>query len=356
MAVKINKTLLKRWLFTSKKRKKAGFTLLELLISMLIAGVIISVLLSFVIDLVDTDRRENARAETQREMQMALDFIAADLREAVYVYDRIDQPRGSRQALTNYLPDFSGVSQRARPILAFWKAERVPYDNPSPTATIRCDNNSNPECEPLKIRRRAYSLVVYLQAENRQDDPKWKGNSRILRYVLRKFTDRDGDLDSLTQVTGYVDPSSEQTSFESWPLDGRGSSLQTGRPSLADSRPAVLVDYVDKPDNTNANFSITSGRNDDYRCTSTNQNSPFYVANSDTPPYRRVPPVSNGAEQNSNSFFVCVKTLATGDANNQDVFIYLRGNPGERIGRGRTQPLETMRTQAIARGVIDKER
>ena len=356
MAVKSINTLLKRWLGASKKRKKAGFTLLELLISMLIAGVIISVLLSFVVDLVDTDRRENARAETQREMQLALDFMAADLREAVYVYDRVDQARGTNMPpLTTFLPDFNGISGavRVRPILAFWKAERLPYNNPT-NGSISCSPSGNTECEQVRIRRRAYSLVVYLQAENPPNNVRWKGDSRIMRYVLRKYTDTDNNLDSLTQVPGYVDPSSEQTSFQNWPLDGNRNSLQSGRPSLQNNPPVVLVDYVDNP--SNPDFNIANNANPDYRCTSTNANSPFFGTDPDNPPYRRVPPVNNGANLNSNSFFVCVKTLATSDANNQDVFIYLRGNPADRLARNNKQPVETLRTQAIARGVIDKER
>ncbi|HAX77160.1 MAG TPA: hypothetical protein DCY88_15325 [Cyanobacteria bacterium UBA11372] len=341
MKAKFLQSLLKRFHSRKKKRSKAGFTLIELLISIMIAAVIISVLLSFVVDLLDTERREYASSETQREMQLALDFIANDLREAVYVYDSIDTSRGSVPALRNFVPVPDGFV----PILAFWKSERVPYDNPD--GPINC-NPSEAACEAIQIRRRAYSLVVYLQKRNQGNDlQKWKGNSRIVRYVLRKHTDPNNPQQ---WNAGYVDPveknppSNNKSSFPLWPHGGSpAGSLQSGVPALPLGGAPVLVDFVDNPTRSITNLPGCIN--------TTDTNSPVYSPDPSAPQYRRVP--SDPAI--STSFYACVKTPPSGAATaaNQDVIIYLRGNPEGKIAA--KEPLVTIQTQAVARGVINKD-
>ena len=355
MAAKLFQRLLKRSLAGSKRRKKAGFTLLEILISLLIAGVIISVLLSFVVDLVDTDRREFARSETQREMQTALDLMVADLREAVYIYDRVEVTRGGGVGpLATFIPTFDNLGPSVRPILAFWKVERIP--DADLTALGSCDRfgarEPNPsrqrrECDQLQIRRRTYTLVVYYQVRNRNNDPRWKGASRIIRYALPKYT----NIANLTQSQGYVDPIEgrsdidAKTSRENWPLDNSNNNIQIGgRPT--GPAPQVLVDFVDNPENREIDAATLPG------CSNPEPNHPLYNPNPTNPTYRRVPEDS----QVSKSFFVCVKTLnaATSTAvSNQDVVIYLRGNAQERTRR--KERLEIISTQAVARGIIDKK-
>ncbi|NJO66710.1 MAG: type II secretion system protein, partial [Leptolyngbyaceae cyanobacterium RM1_405_57] len=99
-------------LFQSRqKRKSSGFTLIELLVVIVIAGGIISGLMYLVVELLGVDQRESSRTETQREMQLAMDYIASELREAVYVYDgrcfagiSTANPPTNCPALINYLP------------------------------------------------------------------------------------------------------------------------------------------------------------------------------------------------------------------------------------------------------------
>lgn len=64
-----------------------GFTLIELLVSMLIASAIIVAMLTFLGSVLDTDRKEQAKAESQEEIQSALNYIADDVQEALYIYD-----------------------------------------------------------------------------------------------------------------------------------------------------------------------------------------------------------------------------------------------------------------------------
>lgn len=336
MAIKVWQNLIKILPFSGKRRKKGGFTLIELLVTILISGVIITALLSFVVDLLQTDRREYARSETQREMETALNFIVDDLREAVYIYERIEQPRANSQPLKNFLPNIAN----ATPVLAFWKAQRL-NDNELPDPNS-C--GSNAECKQVVIRRRAYSLVAYYVAKNPTNDPKWRGKARVIRYVFNKYP----NLPSLGKTSGYRDPA-EESSFENWPYVN--GSPAGGATTGDGSMQAVLVDFVDDPNSQG----ITSEQVE--TCQSTDPNSTFYNADPSNPTYRRIP--SNISD--SNSFYVCVKTLGTvagtnqQEKLNQDVIIFLRGNPIGRVNARDQQPLLTVRAGAIARGVIDKK-
>lgn len=338
MVIKFVQKLFKILPFSRKGNKKNGFTLMELLVTILISGTIITALLAFVVDLLQTDRREYARAETQREMETALNFIVDDLREAVFIYDRIDEQRPNNVLpLKNFIPATFADANNVVPVLAFWKAQRL-NDDELPTG---CAPN-NAECNQIVIRRRAYSLVVYYVAKNPPNNPKWRGEARIIRYVFNKYTDPR----SLAKTSGYRDPS-EESSFENWPYINNAPAGQAN--TTAGSMNAVLVDFVDNP----RNISVPA----DERCQSTNPNSPFYTADPSNPTYRRIPQQI----QDSNSFYVCVKTLGTvagtnqQEKLNQDVIIFLRGNPIGRVNARDQQPLLTVRAGAIARGVIDKK-
>ena len=338
MALKLFKILLQRFHTPSRKQKMAGFTVLELLMATLIATFVLIVLMEFIIDLLQTDRREYARNETQREMQMALDYIVNDLREAAYVYD---QP--GVEAIKTYLPSNFAV-KKFEPILAFWKPETIPD---SDLSSLNCNGFVQPQqsqCNLLKIKRRAYSLVVYLLVRNDENNtvtngvPKWKGMSRILRYQLNKYQ----NIANLQQSVGYVDPSENTVSFQTWPLNSNGISLQTSLPS--DQNRPVLVDFVDFPYTPRP----------DGLADPDNTNCP------DTTNYSRIPPENH--RFNNPSFMVCVSkstvNLGTGtgtntSSTNQDVLIFLRGNPTGKAGV-KVAPLLAVKTQAVARGVIDK--
>lgn len=353
MSAKVIQALLRRIATFSAKRKTTGFTLIELIVTIIIAGFVITALLSFLVEMVQSDRREYARSETQREMQMALDYMVADLREAAYVYDDNElmgtkENRGPNKDVPP-IKDFLTIPNGYVPILAFWKPETVPYQDSKDTLPS-CDGMSEdkkPECELLTVKRRAYTLVVYFQAENKGDDKKkWKGQSRILRYQLRKY--RTGRLNNLEKFTGYVEPAQPGINFEIWPYRDKGggtiSSDQTSKPQLSEASPQVLVDFVDDPKRTEFNGKALNIPG----CPPWPKPDPT----PSNPNYRRTP---SQADKNT-SFYVCVKshdaTVGASGAN-QDVFIFIRGNPTGKAGI-KAAPLLTVRTQAVARGVIDK--
>lgn len=173
-----------------------GFTLLELLVASIIAGIMLSGLLAFVVNILQTDRREQAKLQTQEEIQATLDFIADDLKQAVYIYDADGVERTSRDnppGIRDQLPRID----KAQPVLVFWK--RHFYDREFVTRIPNrgsCDNPSNTSntCRPIKALPRGdengdsvfvYALVAYYLRSNRDSDVRQSNSMQILRVELR---------------------------------------------------------------------------------------------------------------------------------------------------------------------------
>ncbi len=361
MATKLFLNLFKRKRVGSRKRKTGGFTIIELLISMLIGSLLIVILLNLVIDLLQTDRREYARTETQREMQMAMDFIVNDIRESVYVYgSRLNNasPDGA-PPLRQFIPQVGGYE----PILAFWKPEpiaaaKLPDNCPDPVPNPEPTDEAWVKCRNLRVKRRTLNLVVYYYAENtQQDQNRWKGISRIIRYELPQYdTNRPGRINVNNEKSGYLEPlTSDGVEPSIWPYARRGSGglvdARTNGAPNANEGFAVLVDFLDYPrENRPDNFQP--------RPTDPRLQCPTNYAQS--------PPQSNGS-LNRPSFAVCVSEPnptgttgasgasvgATDNTSNQEVIVFLRGNPTGKAGV-KIAPLLAIKTNAVARGVVDK--
>ncbi len=109
-----------RLLSALKKCEEKGFTLLELLIAMIISGMVVSGLLYLVVELLRIDNRETALEEVQRDTRRAMNYIADDLREAVYVYSTpATVTASSTTGVQSALPSGS------IPVLAFWRIQRL---------------------------------------------------------------------------------------------------------------------------------------------------------------------------------------------------------------------------------------
>jgi len=313
-----------------------GFTLLELMIVMAIAGVVMSGLLSLIYQLLNIDQQENARNELQRELQLALNYITADLREAVFVYDGSPNQLGNRTSPA-FREGFSTQffvlgGQPATPVLAFWKSDGLDL-----SSINRCTSAipAPVECQNVLIQRRSYSLVVYLQVINPPNDRIWKGRSRIVRYRLSKYstTRLRGNPPNFLWNPGFVDPvlSYSQPIFSSWPyrpgtnggvncqltgdpcglkiddLSRTVSGFQGGLPSDFSSNAPVLVDFIDLP---------------------TRQPVEALKLPPCLTPFSRVPQ----GESAANSFFSCVSNSTDITQSQQDVLVYLRGNGFGRPG------------------------
>jgi prepilin-type N-terminal cleavage/methylation domain-containing protein len=152
------KNLLSR-LFVIGDRMAAGvkgFTLIELLVSILISTIIISTLLAFTVNIMETDRREQAKVETQGDVQSALNFIADDLQEAVYIYnaDSLNYNSGAASpgpGIKNQLPDTTVdavfASTKSTPVLVFWKRK---YFAPDADVTVNGSECRRGAAAPLQ--------------------------------------------------------------------------------------------------------------------------------------------------------------------------------------------------------------
>ena len=368
-----------------------GFTLTELLVVVIIASVIVSSLMTLVVQLMSTEQRESSRTETEREMQLAINYIAADLRQAIYVYDGTQHPHpnsNSEPSYLEYLPaTFSDAANNYRPVLAFWKTKPIPNIetsglpafNANSTGGGGCEdlvtgpaNNPNllrfNECNNLWLTRQNYTLVAYLQIPNYTDDKlnnaaprnadeRWKGKSRIVRYELDKYS----DLANLTRNPGYVDPAelSNSEGFVAWPFESSAANAENCQDTgcgivgtvtqLPNGQPATLVDFVDFP-----NAASPRGDEPD-NCDDLNTTGGTYFMS----------PREDAVNSPKPAFFVCIRDTRATDANGipigdarvgeiQDIVVFLRGNAQ---GRGSTSAdsfLPTLQTRITMRGVIDR--
>ncbi|MFM7888506.1 MAG: hormogonium polysaccharide secretion pseudopilin HpsC, partial [Pseudanabaena sp.] len=171
-----------------------GFTLIELLMSMLIASVIISTLLAFTVNIMETDRKEQAKVESQSDVQVALNYIADDMQETVYIYNADSLNANSPNGIQDQLPVFAS----SRPILVFWKRK---YYAPTDIVNVGGGNTkaagcleygtttTNGTCDPLApigSGKYVYSLVAYyLIYDNAAGaNATWSNAARLGRWEL----------------------------------------------------------------------------------------------------------------------------------------------------------------------------
>jgi prepilin-type N-terminal cleavage/methylation domain-containing protein len=371
--------LKRRWL-TSRRSQKSGFTLLELLVSMIIGSFLVALLLSFVVNLTQINSQDAGRTQVQQDMQAAMDYMAQDLREAVFVYNG-DCLRGlNGQAvtdptqLTNACPGLRGYVPDSlfnyTPVLAFWRTERLPQAIQTLCATNAAnlgdtDPNTGRPTNALVVAGvpclsgTSYSLVVYA-LDTSTPSGTWRGQARIRRYKLSQFT--DGATSQTDQNVGYVNPlSGTNSTFQQWPYGSRRSdnsfanlqltdAVNPGKPTNSSEIP-VLVDFVDNNQATvdpNACAEFAASTN------------PPDIANALSPMAN--PPNPNNMAANP-AFFACVRNgghgIATGLGQNQDVLLTLVGNVtgtsgGSYESYASANRLAPLQTRVMVRGVVNK--
>jgi prepilin-type N-terminal cleavage/methylation domain-containing protein len=369
-----------------KKGDRRGFTLIELLVAMLISGLLVSGLLYLVVEVLGINQKDSSRNDTQRDMQMAMDYITRDLREAFYVYGASEEPidptdpasatqmvpclsssplgqtpdtRGASNLCTGllkYLPAHlvknidTGVDANI-PVLAFWKPEPLPE-----VVTTYCRTNAtsigltvvnNPVDRIPCVAQRMYTLVVYsLSTENTGGI--WKGRARIKRYALPHFPE---SATTGVKNKGWVAPvASDDKRPLSWPYgkaDGGIVDLQqfpasatipkAESPENRSTDNVVLTDFVDFNRNTPAPISLTS---------TPAKNSGYCPHNFEVANFGKFRP----------EFYACVRRASTNE--NPEVRVVIKGNAA---GRGGI-PLITgevpfqMESHVIGRGAYGKQR
>ena len=343
-------TFLYRWLFVDKSHQHSrGFTLLELLISLVVASIVVSTLLYMVVELAKIDKREATLDQIQRDMKRAMEYITDDLQEAVYVY-----PNPERIATElDSDPSFPGRSGEV-PILAFWRIDPIEDGFPS-----SCSGIPNPtterqgQCNALKIRQASYTLVVYSQKVNNANR-NWPGQSRIIRYELSQYK----DVSTLESRRGYRDPTNStdlDAPFERWRANTTGGVIPEGFS-------AVLVDYVQTPNSpiafSRAPLSDADGAGVSAPC--------FRYGTGGVParPLYTVLP-STATTTKDNSFFACVRNPDpdndpnTTTRTNQDIYVFLRGSVQGTSGGvnffSQASSLPILETRVLVKGVINKD-
>ncbi|MEO1387331.1 MAG: type II secretion system protein [Cyanobacteria bacterium J06634_6] len=371
-------SLFYRWLCTKHKNQCAkGFTLLELLISLVIAGMVTSGLLYTVVELTKIDKREASIDQVQRDMQRAMDYIVDDLQEAVYVYT--DPNIIADQLAAD--DDFPKVADGAVPVLAFWRVDPI-EGREIERLKDDCDDYETDAkdriCDVLKIRQASYTLVVYSQQINDPTDNKWLGQSRIIRYQLSRYT--AAGLETLTERDGYRDPTKQNdpdARFEDWKVDNIVTPATATEPAVigATEEPkgdaAVLVDFIQTPNlppSSALNRPPLSHKDSDGNDVPCYEYGVIHVDDDDDPttatvdePLYKVTP-STARTTLNNTFFACVRdpdpANNTAANSNQDVYLFLRGST-QGISGGvnsfsEESSLPILETQVLVRGVIDK--
>ncbi|AFY80526.1 prepilin-type N-terminal cleavage/methylation domain-containing protein [Oscillatoria acuminata] len=308
MAKKIFQFLLNRRRVSHPKHFQEGFTLLELLASMMIVSVIITTILALVVDLLGTNQKETAQTETQQEMQRAIDYISSELREAIYIYDnRCFQGNASNpecRGIFNYLT----IPANTVPVLAFWKLEPLPENCQLPSA------DPDDPCKDLRIGGRTYSLVVYYLSTHNPNNT-WTGKARIARYQLDKF---QSNTVAPELVAGYIDPKPEK--FIDWPY-------QTGSHAVTHANLDILVDFVD-----------VNNEDTDAECPASYELTPSQ------------PFAQSKLGQSNLGFYSCIRQPE--DKKAQDALIFIRGNANGKPGVTSDAYLPVLQTQVMRRSVF----
>lgn len=287
-------------------RTNGGFTLIELLVAMVLAALVITPLMGFMINIMDTDRKEQAKATSDQELQVSLDYIAQDLQQAVYIYDG-----EGVAAIQEQLPHYNDATKV--PVLVFWKRQvikdAIRYDGQS------CSNDdvTAADCDDSFV----YSLVAYyLIKDNKNNDATWSGAAQIGRFQIK-----DGVQDPNYPIDKYGNPQyikdhQPDQGFKLFNLDAQANTLKgkmnQWQKEQADYQEStkVLVDFIDQS---------TSNVPSAVDCSSV-----LGLDSSVNDDTLRVPPSSIDT-LNTNSFYACVdssRTLAQ---------VYIRGNAFARI-------------------------
>lgn len=357
-------------LFNPKdKANFRGFTLAELLVVVVMSSVVLIALMGFIVEMVQTDERESATTETQREMQMAMNYIIQDVSEAVYIYDGRCNPNDATScpSYRNFISN-AGILGNASSldVLAFWKARPLNQTqenvidqialaaNPCQGANTNITDITGPTaCRNVLRARQQFSLVVYLQVPNTVNNPNglWEGESRVVRYELPAYQTAGftaGPPANIAFTPGYVNPyRGGDRLLRNWPFDENGTNRQNAQwPGLAavEGTANVLVDFVDSGATTAAEFD----------CPANYAKMPRDATTDTT-----LTPVSSTISQ---GFYTCIRDVATFDGGTaidrpgqvQDVIISLRGNPDGRTGAPITGRLPALEGRVTMRGIIDR--
>lgn len=295
-------------------QKKGGFTLIELLVGLILAFLVITPLLGFMINVMTSDRQEQAKSSSEQEIQTALDYISRDLSQAIFIYDGL-----GLKTVSSQLPS-ANTGTEAVPVLVFWKREFV-SKNQLPSGT--------------KDDVYVVSLVAYyLMKDTSGTSSNWSNTTRIGRVELKDAvkdpaSTTDKPLPDIRSASpGFVSPFIVVPGAPAKTFEQKLNAWTSGA-DKDNNTIDTLIDYVDQSPLTTAGLNPTpcsteargSGRPD-------LPTTPTPTSAQLAAPYlgRQVPPPTGDgaapASLQTGSFYACVnseqeKTLAQ---------VFIRGN------------------------------
>ena len=233
-----------------------GMTLIELLIGTVMAFLIITPMLAFVVDMLNTDRREQVKANTEQDIQAAVDFIAQDLSQAIHIYD--NNPTTGIPELINR--GFIPTGADRTPILVFWKRQIIrsalPADN-TVTQPVNCPSDPQPGQPRVCDDTYVLSLVAYYQIKDNLSI--WCQPSgtpcptRIARYQIQDGLENKKNLTTGQLYTQFRAGQTRHRAYNAGNPINIPPAFDITRPEQNvtrgganfDEPPQVLVNYID---------------------------------------------------------------------------------------------------------------
>ncbi|MBD2453362.1 prepilin-type N-terminal cleavage/methylation domain-containing protein [Nostoc sp. FACHB-87] len=228
--------LKKQFNYFYKQSTNDGFTLIELLVAMLLAVLVITPLMGVMISMLETDRREQAKANSEQEIQAATDYIARDLQQAIYIYDAtgVDAIKSQLPTVTNGIP-----------VLVFWKREI------SKDAVV------------TKLKDKTFyddafvnSLVAYYLIQDKAKP--WSKAARIARFQIKDgVLNKNGSKCTKAYDTTSIFSQCPDDGFQVLNLSQKDKTLAekmnswTKTSQAYTQKPIVLIDFVDQSATTN---------------------------------------------------------------------------------------------------------
>jgi len=238
-----------------RSRLPKGFTLIELLVAIILAFLVLIPLFGLMINIMNTDHREQAKAASEQEIQVALDYISQDLEQAVYIYDAdglnhnsTDNPPGIKDQIPPIAKDSANCNDpySCAPVLVFWKRE---FNQDVVPVT---DTTSSQKDDSF-----VYSLVAYYLIE----DNKTTNNSTEPHMAqIGRFQIKDGVRnpdDSNSYINEKDADIGRSPGFKPFDLSLTGTLKQkmdrwTNASEEYTARTDTLINYIDQDDNITA--------------------------------------------------------------------------------------------------------
>ncbi|CAD5933609.1 hypothetical protein PCC9214_01454 [Planktothrix tepida] len=235
-----------------------GMTMIELLVGTVIAFIVITPLMGMVIGLLNDDQRESAKANTEEEIQSALDYIGEDVSQALYIYTNTTSTDPTLNMQIDSLKSNNFLPTTGTPILVFWKRKIVEDAVPVDTTKQPKDCTATTCNDTYVLSLVSYHLLPETDKTSIWCQPSGTNcPSRIVRYEISDGLKKSDGITYYTktelgtQLESYAQENNNayNPNFSlSKPLDN-----VTNKNNFPNSQ--VLVNYIEKfeldPSSTN---------------------------------------------------------------------------------------------------------